>query len=136
WYFVFVQGDVGRYGSDRIPAPAALQWKAVAELLMGGLHNLHPTMRVAVAVGAPVGLAVEISKKLTKDRFPLSAVGLGMAFVLSFHDVWALFLGSLLFWAVQERTRRWEATRAGGAAAAPRGERIGEAPAPPASSPP
>jgi uncharacterized oligopeptide transporter (OPT) family protein len=111
WYFVFIQGDVSRYGSDRIPAPAAMQWKAVAELLMGGLQNLHPTMRVAVVVGALVGLAVEISRKVTKDRFPLSAMGLGLSFVLSFHDVWAMFLGSLLFWLLQRKTRLWEGRR-------------------------
>jgi uncharacterized oligopeptide transporter (OPT) family protein len=117
WYYVFIQGDVSRYGSDRVPAPAALQWKGVAELLMGGIENLHPTMRAAVVIGALVGLAVEISKKLTKDRFPLSAMGLGLSFVLSFHDVWAMFLGSVLFWALQRKTKRWEAKRAGGPAA-------------------
>jgi uncharacterized oligopeptide transporter (OPT) family protein len=116
WYFVFVQGDVGRYGSDRLPAPAAMQWKGVAELLMGGIQNLHPTMRAAVVIGALMGLAVEISKKVTRDRFPLSAMGLGLSLVLSFHDVWAMFLGSLLFWALRQRTQRWEAKSAAGAA--------------------
>jgi OPT family oligopeptide transporter len=108
WYFVFIQGDVSRYGSDKVPTPSALQWKAVAELLMTGLSNLHPTARAAVVVGAVVGILVEASKQLTKDRFPLSAMGLGLAFVLSFHDVWAMFLGSLVFWALGRKTKRWE----------------------------
>jgi OPT family oligopeptide transporter len=119
WYFVFIQGDVSRYGSDKVPAPAALQWKAVADLLAGGLENLPPTARVAVVVGALVGLAVEISKQVTKGRFALSAVGLGLAFVLSFHDVWAMFLGSLVFWALQRRTKRWEAATAVAAEGSP-----------------
>jgi uncharacterized oligopeptide transporter (OPT) family protein len=108
WYFVFIQGDLSRYGSDKVPVPGALQWKAVAELLMSGLSNLHPTARAAVVVGAAVGIVVEASKQLTKNRFPLSAMGLGLAFVLSFHDVWAMFLGSLVFWALGRKTARWE----------------------------
>jgi uncharacterized oligopeptide transporter (OPT) family protein len=108
WYFVFVQGDISRYGTDRIPAPGALQWKAVAELLMGGVEHLDPTARAAVVIGALVGVAVEVSRQLTKDRFPLSAMGLGLSFVLSFHDTWAMFLGSLVFWLLQRRTKRWK----------------------------
>src|SRR5262249_47998923 len=64
----------------------------------------------AMIAGALVGLAVEISRHVTKNRFPLSAMGLGLSFVLSFHDVWAMFLGSLLFWVLQRKTARWENT--------------------------
>jgi len=80
----------------------------VAELLMTGLDNLHPTARVAVVVGGVVGLVVEVSKQVTKGRFPLSAVGLGLAFVLSFHDIWAMFLGSFVFWMLERKGKRWE----------------------------
>jgi len=108
WYYVFIQGDINRYCSDKLPMPAAVPWKAVAELLMTGLENLHPTARVAVAVGAVVGIVVEVSKQVTKGRFPLSAVGLGLAFVLSFHDIWAMFLGSFVFWLLERKSKRWE----------------------------
>jgi uncharacterized oligopeptide transporter (OPT) family protein len=108
WYFVFIQGDIDRYCSDKLPMPAAVPWKAVAELLMTGLENLHPTARVAVAVGAVIGIVVEVSKQVTKGRFPLSAVGLGLAFVLSFHDIWAMFLGSFVFWLLERKAKRWE----------------------------
>ncbi len=128
WYFVFVQGDVGRYGSDKIPVPGALQWKAVAELLASGLHNLHPTARVAVVVGAVIGLLGEVSRQVTKGRFPLSTMGLGLAFVLSFHDVWAMFLGSLLFWALQRRTKRWESARAAPEGGEPEAPAVGPKP--------
>lgn len=119
WYFVFIQGDISRYGSDRIPAPGAMQWKAVAELLMGGIENLHPTARAAVVIGAIIGLAVEISRQVTKDRFPLSAMGLGLSFVLSFHDTWAMFLGSFLFWILQRKTKGWKKQTEATAEAAP-----------------
>ena len=109
WYFVFIQGDVSRYGTDRLPVPAAITWKGIADLLMSGLHNLHPTARVAVVVGGVIGLVVEISKQVTKNRFPLSAIGLGLAFVLRFQDIWAMFLGAFVVWLLERRTKRWEA---------------------------
>ncbi len=112
WYYVFIQGDISRYGSDKWPMPGAVTWKGVAELLMNGIENLHPTARIAVAVGALVGLAVEVSKQVTKNKFPLSAVGLGLAFVLSFHDIWAMFLGSFVFWMMERKGKRWEDAQA------------------------
>jgi OPT family oligopeptide transporter len=115
WYYVFIQGDVSRYGSDRLPVPSALTWKAVAELLMTGLHNLHPTAQAAVVVGALIGIAVEVSKQVTKNKFPLSAVGLGLAFVLSFHDIWAMFLGAFIFWMLERKGKRWEDAHAANA---------------------
>jgi uncharacterized oligopeptide transporter (OPT) family protein len=138
WYFVFIQGDISRYGTDRIPVPSALQWRAVAKLLNGGLKTLDPTMQEAVVsaviVGALVGLVVEISRHVTKSRFPLSAMGLGLSFVLSFHDVWAMFLGSLLFWALGQKTARWKNAHEIGRPVAPgEGEAAPEAPAPPSA---
>jgi uncharacterized oligopeptide transporter (OPT) family protein len=123
WNLVFVHGDLSLYGTDKLPVPGAVQWKAVAELLMTGLHNLHPTARAALVVGGIIGILVEISKQVTKDKSPLSAVGLGLAFVISFHDVWAMFLGALLFWMIERKHKAWEKTHApkdeDGAAAEP-----------------
>jgi uncharacterized oligopeptide transporter (OPT) family protein len=108
WYFVFIQGDVSRYGSEKLPVPGAQTWYAVAVALDKGLGFLHPTILVAVIVGAVIGLAVEISKQVTNDRFPLSAVGFGLAFMLSFHDIWAMCVGSLIFGAFEHRRKIWE----------------------------
>ena len=45
---------------------------------------------------------------MTKNRFPLSAMGFGLAFMLSFHDIWAMFLGSLVFGVLEHRRKIWE----------------------------
>jgi uncharacterized oligopeptide transporter (OPT) family protein len=108
WYFVFIQGDPSRYGSDKIPVPGAIAWKAVAEVLMHGLHNLHPTARWAVAIGALVGILAEASKQITKGRFTFSAVGLGLAFVIGFQDIWSMFLGAFVFWMIERKSKAWE----------------------------
>ncbi len=109
WNLVFVQGDISRYGTERLPVPAAVPWKAVAELLMTGLSTLDPTARVAVVAGAVAGIVVELTRQLSKNRVPLSAMGMALAFVLPFQDVWTLFLGSFVFWALQRKTGRWRA---------------------------
>lgn len=107
WYLVLIHGDIGVYGTEKIPVPSALTWKAVAEVLMKGLDFLHPTAKSAVVIGAILGVVVEITKQVTKNRFPLSAVALGLAFVLNFADIWAMFLGSFVFWLLERRASRW-----------------------------
>ncbi len=107
WY-ALIHGDISLYGSDKFPVPSALTWRAVAELLMNGFEQLHPTARAAVLIGALIGLLCEISKQVTKNKFPLSAVGLGLAFVLQFPDIWTMFLGSFAFWVLGLRTASWE----------------------------
>ncbi|KYF79171.1 hypothetical protein BE17_46510 [Sorangium cellulosum] len=111
WYLVLIQGDVGRYGTEQLPVPSALTWKAVAEVLMKGLDFLHPTAKAAVLVGAIIGIVVEVTKQVTRNRFPLSAVALGLAFILNFTDIWSMFLGALFFWLLERRTARWQRTR-------------------------
>lgn len=108
WYFVFIQGDISRYGSDKLPVPSALAWKTVAELLMNGLSTLHSSARWAVVVGAIIGLLVEISKQVTKGKFPLSSVALGLSFIVSFRDIWTMFLGSFAFYLLTRKTSVWE----------------------------
>lgn len=97
-FYTILGGDTNRLLSDKLPMPGAIIWKAVAQVLTQGLHFLHPTARWAVLIGAILGLVLEIANEKTEGRFPLSAVGFGLAFVLNFSDSWAMALGALLFW--------------------------------------
>lgn len=119
WYLFLIDGDITRYGTEQLPVPGALIWKAVSEVLMKGLGFLHPTARWAVVVGAVIGLLLEISKQVTKGRFPLSAVGLGLAFVLPFFNTWTMFLGSFAFWLIERRAKQYEANKPVAVRAAP-----------------
>ena len=110
WYLVFIRGNVDNYGTEQLPMPSAVVWKAVSEVLMKGFGFLHPTAQAAVVVGAVLGIAMEVSKQVTKNRFALSAVGFGLAFVLRFTDIWTMFLGSFLFWLLARRAKGWKAT--------------------------
>ncbi len=90
---------------------AATIWRAVAEVLTRGISFLHPTAMIAAAIGATLGIVFEVLKISTKNRFPLSGVGMGLAFVLRFSDSWAMFLGAFIFWALGKRYREGSWTR-------------------------
>jgi uncharacterized oligopeptide transporter (OPT) family protein len=84
--------------SDKFPMPSVTVWKAVAEVLTEGVGTLPGSARFAVGVAALVGFALEVTRIVTKGRFALSAVGLGLAFVIDFSSSFAMFLGALFFW--------------------------------------
>ena len=97
-FYQIFHGDISLFTTDKLPLPGASIWKAVAEVLTKGLSTLHPTTQIAVAVGAILGIVIEIINKRMKGRFPISVVGLGLAFVLRFSDALAMGLGSVIFW--------------------------------------
>lgn len=88
---------------EQYPFPSATVWKAVADILAQGLHHIKPSAQVAVIVGAVLGLFLEVLRLRTKNRFPLSPVGIGLGFVIPFHTCFSMFLGSFLFWLAEKR---------------------------------
>jgi OPT family oligopeptide transporter len=85
------------------PAPAALQFKAVAELFERGIEQLHPMARSAMGMAAAAGIALAALEHLAPARarrlLP-SATGLGLGFMLPFYYPLAMFLGALLAYLV------------------------------------
>lgn len=104
FYRIF-QGNVSLLTSEKLPMPSAQIWRAVAEVLTKGLDLLHPTARIAIVLGAVLGLAIEIVNQSMKGRFALSGVGVGLAFVLPFSDSLAMAAGAVLFWVLNRRYR-------------------------------
>jgi len=102
-FYMIFHGDLSLLTSDKLPLPAVQIQKSVAEVLTKGLSFLHPTAQVAVAIGAILGISFEILNKKLKGRFPLSGVGLGLAFVLRFTDSLAMALGAFIFWFLARR---------------------------------
>lgn len=95
---VFLRGDVNNLSSATYPMPAATIWKAVAEVLTKGITELPTSAAWAALVGALLGIAIEAIRLATRDRLPISAVGLGLALVIPWQTCFAMFLGSFLFW--------------------------------------
>lgn len=89
------------------PAPAAQQWRAVAELFEVGLGNLHPMARWAIAAGLFVGtlLAVLEWALPRHRRWIPSATGIGLGVVLPFHIPISFFVGALGAWGFRRADR-------------------------------
>jgi putative OPT family oligopeptide transporter len=97
-FYMLFHRDISLFTSERLPMPSAQVWRSVAEVLTRGFGSLHPTARIAMAVGALLGILIEIAGQRTKGRFPLSGVAFGLGFILRFSDSLLMGLGALLFW--------------------------------------
>lgn len=100
FYPLFLKDNPAGLITEQYPYPAATVWKAVAEMLTRGLSELQTTAVWAALIGAVMGIVLEIVRMLAKGKFPLSAVGIGLAFVIPFQICLAMFMGSFVFWVI------------------------------------
>ena len=109
FFLLFLQPDangvrsVSTMVSDHFAFPAALQWKGVAELITKGLSALPYSAVVSMIVAAAAAAAIEIAKIVTKGRFPLSAVSIGLGVVLPPESTFAMWVGAMIFWVMRRR---------------------------------
>ena len=89
-------GEVDAAGDplDVMPAPAAMAWKGMAEVLSKGLDALPAGAIGAVVAGLLVGALLPVLKKLLKDPAWLpSGLAIGVAFIVPAYYSIAMFLG-------------------------------------------
>ncbi|HON07461.1 MAG TPA: OPT family oligopeptide transporter [Verrucomicrobiota bacterium] len=108
FYLVFLHKGPENLITEQYPMPAATIWKAVAEVLTMGISNLAVSAQWAVLIGGILGIVFEALHIVTKGRFWLSGVGIGLATVIPFNTCLAMFLGSLFFWLAQ---KKWQDTK-------------------------
>jgi uncharacterized oligopeptide transporter (OPT) family protein len=84
--------------SDQFAMPAAVQWRGVADLIAHGIRSLPHTAVVSMIIAAVCAAAIEIARIVTRGRFPLSAVSIGLGVVLPPEYVFTMWLGALIFW--------------------------------------
>ena len=89
--------------SDHFAFPAAMQWKGVAELITRGVSSLPHSAVVSMIVAAVCAAAIEIARMVTKGRFPLSAVSIGLGVVLPPESTFAMWVGAMIFWMMKRR---------------------------------
>ncbi|MEP7154244.1 MAG: OPT family oligopeptide transporter [Betaproteobacteria bacterium] len=92
--------------SDQFAMPAALQWKGVAEIIAKGVSSLPYSAIVSMIVAAVAAVAIEIARIVTKGRFPLSAVSIGLGVVLPPESSFMMWIGALVFWWMGRRNRK------------------------------
>ncbi|HEX4943108.1 MAG TPA: OPT/YSL family transporter, partial [Usitatibacteraceae bacterium] len=84
--------------SEQFAMPAALQWKGVADIITKGLTSLPHSAVVSMVVAAACALAIEVARIVTKARFPLSSVSIGLGVVLPPEATFAMWAGAMIFW--------------------------------------
>jgi len=109
-FYAIFHNDISLFTSDKLPLPGAAVWKGVAEVLSKGLSFLHPTAQWAVLIGAIIGVLCEYINNKMKGKFPISGVGLGLAFVLRFTDSLAMAIGALIFWVARKKCKNPKST--------------------------
>jgi len=93
-------------GTEEMPAPGALAWSGLAQMMAGGADALPRGAGVAflAAIGLGLLLTANDTFELVPKRFTPSAMGLGLAMLLpAFYSV-TMFLGAMLLLLVH---RRW-----------------------------
>jgi len=81
--------------------PATNMWRAVAELLAGGgFDQLPPSAKMAIVVGALVGVCLPLLGKLLPKAAPYlpSAMGLGLSWVMVYSNCQAFAIGAVIVW--------------------------------------
>ncbi len=91
--------------SDNFAFPAALQWKGVAELIAKGFSALPHSALVSMIVAAVAAALIEVARMLTRGRFPLSSVAIGLGVVLPPESTFAMWVGALVFWLMGRKYR-------------------------------
>jgi uncharacterized oligopeptide transporter (OPT) family protein len=102
FYPLFLKNNPAGLMTEQYPYPAATVWRAVAEILTKGLSQLPTTAIWAAGIGAALGILLEVVRASSKGKFPISPVGIGLAFVISFQTCFAMFMGSLVFWVLSK----------------------------------
>jgi uncharacterized oligopeptide transporter (OPT) family protein len=96
--------------------PAALQWRGIADLIGGGLSHLPASAVNSMVIAAVVGLGFEVMRIVSRNRFPLSPLAIGLGVVVPPDSTIAMVAGAGFFW-IMGRMYRGRADGQGGAGA-------------------
>jgi uncharacterized oligopeptide transporter (OPT) family protein len=88
--------------SDQFAFPSAVQWKGVSDLVTsifgdGEGELLTRSITISVVIAVVLGLVMEIWRILSKGKFPLSPLAIGLGVVVPPDSTLCMFAGALLF---------------------------------------
>ncbi len=111
-YFLLVPDATALTGRGGAPpqfaAPAAQQWKAVAELFRSGVGNLHPLAREGIAIGLLAGTVLAITEWVfpRERKWIPSATGLGLGLFLPVFTSLSFVIGAAAAWLFSSLDKR------------------------------
>jgi putative OPT family oligopeptide transporter len=98
-----------RLGSEQMPAPAALAWKATAEIAHGAWSLGHPLILWSSAGAAALGVGLTLLERRHARWLP-SPTAMGAAFVLPASMSMAILVGALAMGRLARRAPAFAAT--------------------------
>ncbi len=109
-YLVLIPDPAGMLITPEWPAPAVATWKAVAEVLAGGLDAMPPAALPAMTIAAMVGLVMAYAENRLaagwRDLVP-SATAVGLAFCIPAWNSISLFLGAVGAALIMKLAPKW-----------------------------
>jgi len=93
-------------GSKQFPAPAALTWKAVAEVLSKGVESLGTIKTCSLIVGGLVGIILPLLCKFFPkyEKYIPSAAALGLAWTFQWYTSLLFFLGAVIAYGWEKKS--------------------------------
>jgi uncharacterized oligopeptide transporter (OPT) family protein len=86
-------------GDEKLPAPAAMAWKAMAELLAEGTSALPPHAGVTILIASAVGILLPILRKNKRIApYVPSGLAIGIAFIIPAYYSLVMFYGLVIWW--------------------------------------
>jgi uncharacterized oligopeptide transporter (OPT) family protein len=96
--------------SDAFSMPSAIQWKGVADIIEHGFSGLSPSILWSLGIAAAVAIVFEMARMMTKGKFPLSPVSIGLGVVLPPDATLCMWIGALVFHLLHHRYKNHEGT--------------------------
>lgn len=93
--------DPSELGGEKWPAPAAMVWAKVAELLSKGIGNMESHKLSAILWAAGIGASLAVLEKLVPAKvrkWMPSVSGVGIAMTVGFTSSFSMFIGACLAW--------------------------------------
>ncbi len=90
-------------GTEAMPAPAAISWKATAEIAANGISAMPDYAALGAALGFAAGVILSL-KRVAK--YGPSPVALGFAFILPPYLSFTIAIGGLVYWIVARRSKK------------------------------
>ena len=95
-------------GTESMPSPAAMSWKATADAVAGGTDSMPAGAPLAALAGALAGVLLTVGERSRAlRRFVPSAVAIGMGFILPAMIATTLALSAVVFALVARRAPGW-----------------------------
>ncbi|MEO1206058.1 MAG: OPT family oligopeptide transporter [Pseudomonadota bacterium] len=113
-YLLLIPDPQNQLITPEWPAPAVATWKAVAEVLSGGVGALPGGAILAMVIAAIIGVGLAVLESLGPERlkpYVPSASAMGLGFVIPAWNSISLFLGALAAAALMRIVPEWARPR-------------------------